>query len=114
MNIFAVLALIGLIVLSSCTAYQTATIPNETQNPGTVIVISDYQFNPQIVTVKAGEKVTWKNLDKDAHSLMYETNTSDLLERGQTFSIIVSVPGRYEYASGNHPFIEGILIVKSE
>lgn len=105
------LTILALLILTGCTAYQTAIEPADSNDLGTVIVISDYRFNPQITTVHEGDRVTWRNLDSDAHSLMYDGVESDPLSRGETFSITAQSPGRYTYNSGNHPFIEGTLIV---
>lgn len=106
------LALFAMVLLlTGCAAYQQTFVENDPQPPkGKVIVISDYRFHPETAVVNAGDTVTWKNLDRDAHSLEYQNNTSPLLEKDETFSITVTDPGVFEYRSGNHPFIKGRII----
>ena len=107
-------ALIAMILLLfGCTSYQSVLedqpVVNET---GRTIVISDYRFNPQTITINAGESITWKNLDRDEHTLMYENTESDPLQKGESFTVEIDKPGTYNYASGNHPFMEGTIIVQ--
>src|SRR5436190_18772630 len=34
------------------------------------IEIKDFAFNPQIITVKSGEKITWINRDEEPHTIV--------------------------------------------
>ena len=105
------LALVLILTLFGCTNYQEA-LNDGNKSSGKVVVISDYRLNPQVVSVKPGETITWKNLDKDAHSLLFNNTESDLLEKGETYSIIAPQSGTFEYSSGNHPFIKGKIVVQ--
>lgn len=105
--------LLLLLTVFGCTNYQETLKENTSEIIGRTIVISDFRFNPQTLVVTEGEHITWKNLDKDAHSLFYNSTETDPLEKGETFTIVASEPGTYKYFSGNHPFIQGTIIIRA-
>ncbi len=109
-----IIAIVALGV-TGCTAYQSSFQASAQEvTPRKLIIISDYQFQPGRVTVRQGDTITWRNLDSSEHSLYYNNAESDLLEKNEEFSIIASVPGVFEYRSGNHPFMTGTIIVTND
>jgi plastocyanin len=101
--------ILTLLVLSACTPYQALVEDDRTRGP--VIKIKDYRFLPQEYRISAGTIVTWRNDDRDAHSLQVNDVTSWQLDTGEFFSYNFTEPGTYHYSSGNHPFIEGTIKV---
>ena len=100
-------------LLVGCSGYQESFIDVQAaKDPGTLIVISDYTFNPQMVIVNKGESITWENRDKDEHTLYYSGIETKPLAQGETFSLPADIQGTYEYSSGNHPFMKGTVIVR--
>src|ERR1700757_3242904 len=66
----------------------------------TKIEIKDFAFNPQNITVKSGEKITWINRDEEPHTVVSvgkKFQRSPGLDTDQEFSIIAGAPGTYEY-----------------
>src|SRR5947208_15770651 len=64
------------------------------------IEIKDFAFNPQKITVKSGEKITWINRDAEPHTVVRagkKNQRSDVLDTDQHLSIIAVAPGPYEY-----------------
>jgi len=79
------------------------------------IEIKDFAFNPQTITVKSGEKVTWINRDEEPHTIVSvgkQFKKSTALDTDQEFTITVGAPGTYEYFCSVHPKMTGIIIVE--
>ena len=112
MKYYVITLSIIFILLTGCSAYQDSFRQPPEKQIGHLITISDYRFNPQTITIRTGEVLTWKNLDRDAHSISVNEQESPLLTKGQTFSITMTQPGTHEYYSGNHPFMKGTIIVQ--
>src|SRR3989442_13107633 len=81
------------------------------------IEIKDFAFNPQIITVRSGEKITWINRDEEPHTIVSvekQFKTSTALDTDQEFTITAGAPGTYTYFCSVHPKMTGtIVVVKS-
>ena len=78
------------------------------------IEIKDFAFNPQIITVKSGEKVTWINRDEEPHTVVSvekQFKKSTALDTDQTFTITTGAPGTYTYFCSVHPKMTGTIVV---
>jgi plastocyanin len=79
------------------------------------IEIKDFHFNPQILTVKSGEKITWVNRDEEPHTVVSvekQFKKSPPLDTDQEFTIIASEPGTYTYFCSVHPKMTGTIVVE--
>jgi plastocyanin len=79
------------------------------------IEIKDFAFNPQTLTVKPGEKVTWINRDEEPHTIVSvekQFKKSTALDTDQEFTITAGTPGTYNYFCSVHPKMTGIIIVE--
>jgi plastocyanin len=79
------------------------------------IEIRDFAFNPQTLTVKSGEKVTWINRDEEPHTIVSvekQFKKSTALDTDQEFTITAGAPGTYSYFCSVHPKMTGIIIVE--
>jgi plastocyanin len=79
------------------------------------IEIKDFAFNPQKITVKSGEKITWINRDEEPHTVVSvgkKFQKSSGLDTDQEFSITAGAPGTYEYFCSVHPKMTGIIVVE--
>jgi plastocyanin len=81
------------------------------------IEIKDFTFNPQILTVRSGEKITWINRDEEPHTVVSvekQFKKSTALDTDQEFTITAGAPGTYTYFCSVHPKMTGtIVVVKS-
>ena len=81
------------------------------------IVIKDFHFDPQTITVKSGEKLTWINRDEEPHTVVSvekQFKKSSALDTDQEFTITAGAPGTYTYFCSVHPKMTGtIIVVKS-
>src|ERR1700719_2968863 len=86
-----------------------------TSNKQNRIEIKDFAFNPQTITVKSGEKVTWINRDEEPHTVVSvgkQFKKSTALDTDDKFTITVGAPGTYEYFCSVHPKMTGTIVVE--
>jgi len=79
------------------------------------IEIKDFAFNPQTITVKSGQKITWINHDEEPHTVVSvgkKFQKSSALDTDQEFSITAGAPGTYEYFCSVHPKMTGTIVVE--
>jgi plastocyanin len=78
------------------------------------IEIKDFAFNPQTITVKSGEKITWINRDEEPHTVVSvekQFKKSAALDTDQEFTVVVGAPGTYSYYCSVHPKMTGTIVV---
>jgi plastocyanin len=78
------------------------------------VVIEDFAFSPDSLTVAAGTRVTWVNRDTAPHTA---TDTdkrfnSGALDTGDEFSFVFKDRGDYAYYCALHPQMRGRITVK--
>ena len=86
-----------------------------TSNKQNRIEIKDFAFNPQTITVKSGETVTWINRDEEPHTIVSvgkQFKKSTALDTDQEFTITVGAPGTYDYFCSVHPKMTGTIVVE--
>jgi plastocyanin len=79
------------------------------------IEIKDFAFNPQTLTVKSGEKITWINRDEEPHTVVSvekQFKKSSALDTDQEFTITAGAPGTYTYFCSVHPKMTGTIVVE--
>ncbi len=79
------------------------------------IVIKDFHFSPETLTVKPGEKVTWINRDDEPHTVVSvekQFKKSAALDTDQEFTITAGAPGTYTYYCSVHPKMTGTIVVE--
>jgi plastocyanin len=111
---FAVLlcGISGYAVLAIAGEMKDASSSGASQNR---IEIKDFAFNPQTITVKSGEKITWINRDEEPHTVVSvekQFKKSSALDTDQTYTIVAGVPGTYSYFCSVHPKMIGTIVVQ--
>lgn len=82
-------------------------------NPSEITVhIRNFAFDPQTVTIKAGETVTWVNDDSVSHDIKIGDFTSPVFDQGKSFSRKFDTTGQYDYSCGIHPNMKGKVVVE--
>jgi plastocyanin len=78
------------------------------------IVIKDYMFAPNSVTVKAGTSVKWINKDDEPHTVVSDTTLfrSGAIDTDETFSFKFDKPGTYHFTCSIHPRMVGTIVVE--
>ena len=75
--------------------------------------IKGFSFQPEVLKVKVGAKVTWTNDDTVAHTVTADTTSfaSGNLQPGGSFSFTFTRPGTYAYHCSIHPSMHGSVVV---
>jgi plastocyanin len=79
------------------------------------IVIKDFHFTPETLTVKSGEKITWINRDEEPHTVVSvekQFKKSPPLDTDQEFTVTAGPPGTYTYFCSVHPKMTGTIVVE--
>jgi plastocyanin len=109
------------IIAASCngtgpSAYGASASTAATTTAATAInaaTIKGFSFQPDVLKVKVGAKVTWTNDDTVAHTVTADTNSfaSGNLQPGRSFSFTFTRPGTYAYHCSIHPSMHGSVVV---
>ena len=87
---------------------------DSTGNQQNRIEIKDFAFNPQTLTVKSGERITWINRDEEPHTVVSvgkKFKKSTALDTDETFTLTAGAPGTYTYFCSVHPKMTGTIVV---
>ena len=85
----------------------TSASPNQ-------VMVENFSFQPDTLTVKAGTTVTWVNHDDEPHTVNENNKTfkSGTLDTDRKFSYKFTSPGSYSYFCSLHRRMTGQIIVK--
>lgn len=81
--------------------------------PGTVS-IAEFLFGPEKITVKAGQTITWMNVDDSPHQVTVQgesTLRTPVILKGQSTALTFEHAGTYGYICGLHPAMKGRIEV---
>ena len=80
--------------------------------PG-IVSMAEFLFGPEIVTVKAGQEVTWTNIDDSPHQVSVQGRSlrTAILLKGQSESLKFTEAGTFDYICGLHPNMKGKIEV---
>jgi plastocyanin len=85
------------------------------QEDNATVVIDNFTFAPESLTVSAGTTVTWVNHDDIPHVVAEKDLKfkSKALDTDDKFSHTFETPGEFEYFCAIHPHMVGKIIVKA-
>ena len=80
------------------------------------VKIDNFTFNPQQITVKAGDTVIWINHDDIPHTVTSKTMAfrSKAMDTDDKFSVTFATPGSYAYFCALHPHMTGTIVVEAK
>jgi plastocyanin len=113
----ALLCAISCLNLSALALAGEMKDTNSTSSKQNTIEIKDFAFNPQTITVKSGEKVTWINRDEEPHTVVSvekQFKKSTALDTDQEFTITAGAPGTYTYFCSVHPKMTGTIVIEKK
>lgn len=97
---------------------HAASSPQPASGPGSStaneVTIDNFAFNPKIVSVAAGSKLTWRNRDDVPHKIQSADGrfaASPLLDTKGTYTASFPEPGEYPYFCSLHPVMQGKVVV---
>ena len=83
------------------------------KGPG-IVSIGEFLFGPERITVKAGETITWTNVDDSPHQVTVQGETTlrtPVILKGQSTALSFNDVGTYGYICGLHPAMKGQIEV---
>jgi plastocyanin len=94
-------------------ASTAATATTTAATAANAAAIKGFAFQPDVLKVEVGAKVTWTNDDTVAHTVTADTNSfaSGNLQPGGSFSFKFTRPGTYAYHCSIHPSMHGSIVV---
>lgn len=80
------------------------------------VTIDNFSFKPNVITVKPGTHIVFKNQDDLPHTVVIPDMQmkSSMLDTDGTYDADFEKPGDYKYFCGIHPMMTGEVIVKAE
>ena len=80
------------------------------------VKIDNFTFNPQQITVKAGDTVIWVNHDDIPHTVTSKTLVfrSKAMDTEDKFSFTFATPGKFDYFCSLHPHMTGTIVVEAK
>ena len=79
------------------------------------VTIDNFAFNPKIISIAAGSKLSWRNRDDVPHKIQSADNRfvgSPLLDTKSVYSVGFPEGGEYPYFCSLHPVMQGKVVVK--
>ena len=67
-----------------------------------VTMAKSYRFDPEAISIAAGDTVTWTNEDNFTHTVKVEGQDDHKVDRGDSVSITFDKPGTYQYVCTLH------------
>jgi plastocyanin len=67
-----------------------------------VSMAKSYRFDPKVIKVEAGDKVTWTNNDNFTHTVKVDGQGDHKVGRGESVSITFDRAGTYDYVCTLH------------
>jgi plastocyanin len=79
----------------------------------TVVVLSDFKYQPATLTIHAGDTVRFENRDQEAHTVTATGGSFDSagVDTGGAWTHRFTKAGRYTYFCQLHPFMKGTIVV---
>jgi plastocyanin len=78
------------------------------------VLIKEFMFAPNPLTIKAGSTVTWVNMDDEPHTVVSNTRMfrSSAMDTKESFSFKFDEPGTYHFTCSMHPRMVGVIVVQ--
>ena len=90
-----------------------AATPALADEPPPTVVIDNFSFKPNVITVKPGTHIVFKNQDDLPHSVVIPDMKvkSPLMDTDGFYDADFEKPGEYKYFCGIHPMMTGKVVV---
>jgi plastocyanin len=108
-------AVVLLLASAMVLAAKTPASAGAPAAPSASVVIKNFAFEPAMLTVTAGSKVTWTNRDEEPHLVVSagaQFAASPALDTDDSYATVLSKPGTYTYFCSIHPHMVGTIVVK--
>ncbi|MGH7729121.1 MAG: cupredoxin domain-containing protein [Vulcanimicrobiaceae bacterium] len=88
--------------------------PSPAASPAATVTIKNFAYDPDPITIKAGEAIRFTNKDSVAHTVTSTTGLFDSgnLDQGASWTHVFAKPGSYPYLCTYHTYMTGTIVVK--
>lgn len=88
--------------------------PAISEQSSVTIEMTDYDFTPRNLSIRAGTRVTWINRGAIPHTATLRNGGWDtgVLKQGESKTLTFDEPGTYQYLCTIHPNMQGTLTVR--
>lgn len=86
-----------------------------TQSTTVKVEIRNFAFGPKALTIHAGTRVVWTNLDEEPHTVTSAGGTfksSAALDTDDSYAVTFARAGTYTYYCAIHPMMVGTVVVQ--
>jgi plastocyanin len=105
-----------LLVLILATFWCLCMTAADGQKPAAThtILIGGFKYQPDTLTVNAGDAIEWKNADIVPHTVtaLDKSFSSGAIKPGATWKLVTKKPGTFAYNCTPHPNMHGKLVVQ--
>jgi plastocyanin len=110
----AIFAMPAIAVLLMLVAATRATANDHASAVSAEVLVDNFVFGPQTVTVPVGTTVTWTNRDDIPHTVVSTEGVfkSKVRDTDEKFSYTFTKAGTYPYYCSVHPKMTGTVVVK--
>ena len=87
----------------------------QARKPAThTVVMEAVRFQPEVITVRAGDSVVWVNKDPFPHTAVSKTASfdSESIDADKSWKYVPKKKGEFEYVCTLHPTMKGTLRVR--
>jgi plastocyanin len=107
---FCVLAL----ALGASTIFSGVARAQKSAPQTHTVVIHNFAFQPQEITVHVGDTIVWKNTDIVSHTVTAADGLFDSgeIKPGKSWRFVAKKAGTFQYSCSPHPNMRGTLTVK--
>ena len=103
-----------LFLMSACSGQKPVTSENIKEYLPNIVIIDDFEFQPQGLPVDINTEVTWINNHGVDHTIVSQgLFESNVLKKGDAFKFKFTEPGEYSYYCSIHPSMRGRIVVKN-
>jgi plastocyanin len=76
--------------------------------------VKSFKFNPGVIAVKKGGRITWTNSDSTAHTATADARSFDTqsINPGKSKSVSFTTAGTFAYHCDFHPFMKAMVVVR--
>jgi plastocyanin len=101
-----------LAVLATSIGRAAAVVPSKPRTH--TVIIEGTRFQPESLTVKAGDTIVWVNKDLFPHTATASNSTfnSDVIAAGASWKYTAKKTGEFAYACVFHPTMKADMVVK--
>jgi plastocyanin len=76
--------------------------------------VKSFKFNPAVIAVRKGGRITWTNADSTAHTATADARSFDTqsINAGGSKSVSFTTAGTFAYHCDFHPFMKAMVVVR--